>query len=134
MTKILAESLEEFRSNRDEELNEAIAISAKDFLKLFLKAPEHRKASDRFKAAFKWQLEKIPSLEAEIDALSTEAKVKLAQSGLAWLKEHPSVDNLTIPYEKDVNNALVLKLDEPVRGGASTSSRGGVHGGTSVKQ
>ena len=133
MAKILAESLHEFRELNKEELNEAIALTVGDFLRLYLKDPNHKKALGRFKKAFAWQLRKLPDLVPLVDELSPEDLSKIATSALAHLKIKPGQDKILIPFRKDLNGVLSIDAEIPVHSGVSTGKRQGLHGGGSVK-
>jgi len=136
MAKILAESLHEFREiNKPvEELNEALPrLTVGGWLDLYLKDPNHKKALDRFKKAFEWQLRKLPDLVPLVDALSGEDLIKIAKSGRGHISKKPGMDKILIPYRKDLNGVLAIDPNIPVHAGVSTSARKGIHGGSSVK-
>jgi len=124
MTKILAESLYEFREiNKPvEELNEAMPkFTTKGWVELFLKDPNNAKAAGRFKKAFEWQLKKLPALEAQMDLLTPEQRLKFSKEALAALKADPG-GQIKLPWQKTANG-LVIQFDKPVTAGGTTASR-----------
>ncbi len=138
MTKILAESLQEWRDTNkvnEEVLNEA--FNTKAALVKFLKNPA--KYPKTFKSIFKNQMAKFRDLETLIDALSDEDKKLWAEKGLAFIKANPSKDVLQFPLVHPAKSgtgkiAIVdVNSDNASFASKSKGARGGIHGGSTVR-
>lgn len=133
MTKILAESLYEFKkihgsqNINEEQLNE----SSKGKLLKFLKNPE--KYEEKFKAAFAKQVDRFGDVLAKaVDALDSDTKIKFAKEGIAFAKANPGLDMLQLPITKNEAGELIIKTDGAISG-KGLGGRKGLHGGSSTK-
>ena len=141
MTKILAESLQEYREQNtvNEEaaapLNEG--LTTKMALQRFLKNP--KKFPNTFKNVFKNQMSKWKDLAELIDAMEVADKIKWAEKGVKFIEENPSQDTLQLPLVHAAKTGTgkigIVDVDnEDVDfSGKTIGKREGVHGGTSVK-
>ena len=131
MTKILAESLPDFREvNKPvKKLNEG----AKQLLSKFINAPEDPKAKARFKKAFAVQTKKLAKLGLDVGALIDTFELnqmkELATEALEKIKANPGQDRPQLPVVKTKKGILALKTGEGISG-SGLSGRGGIHGGT----
>ena len=132
MTKILAESLREFKdinTPTKEDLNE----SAKQLLAKFLNDPDSEKGGLRFKKAFQEQAKKLSKIHLDvnalIDSMDVETKKRIAQQAIDKIKANPSQDRPQLPVVKTKEGVLKIKKDAEVTG-SGLAGRSGIHGGT----
>jgi len=141
MTKILAESLQEYREQNtvNEEaaapLNEG--LTTKMALQRFLKNP--KKFPNTFKNVFKNQMSKWKDLAELIDAMEVADKIKWAEKGVKFIEENPSQDTLQLPLVHAAKTGTgkigIVDLDseQATFRSKGLGKREGIHGGTSVK-
>jgi len=133
MEKLLAESLEEFRTrNKSEEtneLNEGLFETKKNMAQKYLKDPV--KFAPKFAQLFKEQFRMMPILKELADSLSPEEKAVIVKKALEHLEANPSLDILQLPFQR-AKGGLILDLKGDVSG-RGVQARSGIHGGSTVK-